>query len=91
MTSHAAVVARGMGKSCVAGCGALNVDYKSNSVHRVGDTVVKEGDFISIDGTTGEVMLGETDHQTFRGDPGAGREEPRRIDDSPVFQRFMPA
>ena len=58
MTSHAAVVARGMGKCCVAGCGALNVDYK-NQTFRVDSKVVKKGDYISIDGSTGEVMLGQ--------------------------------
>ncbi|OHB43088.1 MAG: pyruvate, phosphate dikinase [Planctomycetes bacterium GWF2_39_10] len=58
MTSHAAVVARGMGKCCVAGCGALNVDYK-NQTFRVGSKVIKKGDYISIDGSTGEVMLGQ--------------------------------
>ena len=57
MTSHAAVVARGMGKCCVAGCGALIVDYKSQTF-KVGRKVVKKGDYISIDGSTGEVMLG---------------------------------
>jgi pyruvate, orthophosphate dikinase len=58
MTSHAAVVARGMGKCCVAGCGALAIDYDAK-VFRVGDHVVKEGDFITLDGTTGRVILGE--------------------------------
>ncbi|MDH5768338.1 MAG: pyruvate, phosphate dikinase, partial [Nitrospirota bacterium] len=58
MTSHAAVVARGMGKCCVAGCGAINI----NEVQRyftVNDLIVKEGDFITLNGTTGEVILGE--------------------------------
>ena len=58
MTSHAAVVARGMGKCCVAGCGALNIDYKTQTF-KVGGKVVKKGDYISIDGSTGEVMLGQ--------------------------------
>src|SRR3989338_5534965 len=58
MTSHAAVVARGMGKSCVAGCGALIVDYKTQTF-KVSGKVVKKGDYISIDGSTGEVMLGQ--------------------------------
>ena len=57
MTSHAAVVARGMGKCCVAGCGALQIDYAKKEM-RVGDVVIKEGDYISINGSTGEVMLG---------------------------------
>ena len=58
MTSHAAVVARGMGKCCVAGCGALEIDY-NNRQFTVDETVVKEGDWISLDGSSGEVMLGE--------------------------------
>ncbi|NCC22427.1 MAG: pyruvate, phosphate dikinase [Alphaproteobacteria bacterium] len=58
MTSHAAVVARGMGKPCVAGAGAISMDYKQK-VMRVGDKVIKEGETITLDGSTGEVMLGE--------------------------------
>ena len=57
-TSHAAVVARGMGKCCVAGCSALEIDYAAKSM-KVGEETVKEGDYISIDGSTGEVMLGK--------------------------------
>ncbi|GIV96691.1 MAG: pyruvate, phosphate dikinase [Herpetosiphonaceae bacterium] len=58
MTSHAAVVARGMGKPCVAGCGALNINYAAEQV-TVNGTVIKKGDWISIDGSTGEVFLGQ--------------------------------
>jgi pyruvate,orthophosphate dikinase len=61
MTSHAAVVARGMGRCCVAGCGALQIDYarKLFNVEKLGRLVtVREGDVISIDGGSGEVMLG---------------------------------
>jgi len=58
MTSHAAVVARGMGKSCVAGCGALSIDADAK-ILKVGDTVIKEGDFMTVDGTTGNVYAGE--------------------------------
>jgi len=58
MTSHAAVVARGMGKCCVAGCEAIKVDYDKEQF-KAGDKVVKKGDAISLDGTTGQVMLGE--------------------------------
>ena len=58
MTSHAALVARQMGKVCVAGCEVLHVDYNSR-VLRVGETELKEGDWISIDGSTGEVFRGE--------------------------------
>ena len=57
MTSHAALVARQMGKVCVAGCGELNIDYATRQM-RVGDHVIAEGDDISIDGSTGEVIAG---------------------------------
>jgi pyruvate,orthophosphate dikinase len=63
MTSHAAVVARGMGKCCVTGCSALQIDYAKRQfvVFNLDGTTqtVREGDVISLDGTTGEVMLGE--------------------------------
>lgn len=58
MTSHAAVVARGMGKCCVAGCGEIKVDEAAKEI-RAGELTVKEGDFLSIDGSTGKVYLGE--------------------------------
>ena len=58
MTSHAAVVARGMGKCCVSGAGAINVDYKNKTVEIEGN-VYKEGDYISINGSTGQVYAGE--------------------------------
>ncbi|HBY58117.1 MAG TPA: pyruvate, phosphate dikinase [Candidatus Atribacteria bacterium] len=58
MTSHAAVVARGMGKPCVAGCSALNINSENERVI-VGNTVIKKDDFITIDGGTGEVFLGK--------------------------------
>ena len=58
MTSHAAVVARGMGRPCVSGAGELRIDYKLGIV-RVRDVELKEGDLVSIDGGTGEVMVGE--------------------------------
>ena len=57
MTSHAAVVARGMGKCCVSGTGTLKIDYKLKQFS-VGGEMVKKGDIITINGTTGEVMLG---------------------------------
>ncbi|WP_455621184.1 pyruvate, phosphate dikinase [Parabacteroides sp.] len=60
MTSHAAVVARGMGKCCVSGAGALNIDYKNKTVDVDGVTL-KEGDYISINGTTGEVYVGKVE------------------------------
>lgn len=58
MTSHAAVVARGMGKCCVSGAGALHIDYKARTIE-VDGVVLKEGDYISLNGTTGEVYLGQ--------------------------------
>ncbi|SHK13550.1 pyruvate, phosphate dikinase [Tepidibacter formicigenes] len=57
MTSHAAVVARGMGKCCVAGCGEIKIQEHKKEF-RIGDLVVKEGDYISLDGSTGNVYLG---------------------------------
>ncbi|MGC9371760.1 MAG: pyruvate, phosphate dikinase [Thermovirgaceae bacterium] len=58
MTSHAAVVARGIGKPCVSGCEAVQIDLDAGEM-RVGDTVVKKGDIITIDGTKGEVIVGK--------------------------------
>ena len=58
MTSHAAVVARGMGKCCVSGAGAINVDYKAKTVE-IDGVVYKEGDYISLNGTTGQVYAGQ--------------------------------
>ncbi len=58
MTSHAAVVARGMGKCCVSGAGAINVDYKAKTVE-IDGVVLHEGDYISINGTNGRVYQGE--------------------------------
>jgi pyruvate,orthophosphate dikinase len=60
-TSHAAVVARGMGKTCVCGAEELDVDTKRRRMTAPGGVVVEEGDVISIDGTSGEVFLGEVD------------------------------
>ncbi|MBQ0080829.1 MAG: pyruvate, phosphate dikinase [Alistipes sp.] len=58
MTSHAAVVARGMGKCCVSGAGELDIDYKARTI-KVGGYTIKEGDWISLNGSTGEVYLGQ--------------------------------
>jgi pyruvate,orthophosphate dikinase len=58
MTSHAAVVARGMGKCCVAGCGDVVIDY-GKDLFKANGHVVKRGDWISIDGSAGEIMLGQ--------------------------------
>jgi pyruvate, orthophosphate dikinase len=60
MTSHAAVVTRGMGKPCVAGCGAAEVDEKNKQL-KIGSTLLKEGDWISLDGSTGRVIEGKCD------------------------------
>ncbi|PLX33097.1 MAG: pyruvate, phosphate dikinase, partial [Clostridiales bacterium] len=57
MTSHAAVVARGMGKCCIAGCGEIKVDEK-NLMFKIGDMIFREGDYISLNGNTGEVFKG---------------------------------
>ena len=60
MTSHAALVARQMGKVCVAGCGALCIDYQKGEMRVSGsDIVLREGDYLSIDGSTGEVIAGK--------------------------------
>ncbi len=58
MTSHAAVVARGMGKCCVAGCSDLSISYEKE-LFRVGSQVVNKGDYITVDGTAGRVILGQ--------------------------------
>jgi pyruvate,orthophosphate dikinase len=57
MTSHAAVVARGMGKCCVAGCSAIEIDYAAGAL-KVGDRVIRRGEYITLDGATGEVIAG---------------------------------
>ena len=62
MTSHAAVVARGMGKCCVSGAGAINVDYKNHTVE-IDGVVLHEGDYISLNGTNGRVYQGEIQTQ----------------------------
>ena len=62
MTSHAAVVARGMGKCCVSGCTALKINYERKEM-QVGTTLLREGDFITLDGSTGEVLLGKVPTQ----------------------------
>ncbi len=75
MTSHAAVVTRGMGKPCVAGCGEAEVDDRAKII-KVGGMVIKEGDWISLDGSTGRVIAGKTD--LVEPDPHSG-----------VFAEFM--
>ncbi len=82
MTSHAAVVARGMGKCCVSGCGTLEIDYR-NKLVKIGDKVIKEGDWLSIDGSTGEVFAGQipSKEPKFEGEIGTLMEwaDERRI------------
>jgi pyruvate,orthophosphate dikinase len=88
MTSHAALVGRQMGKVCVVGCSEIRIDYKKRQFAAPGDVVVKEGDEISIDGTTGEVILGAIDTQPS---------EITRVmldgtlspDESPLYQKFV--
>jgi pyruvate,orthophosphate dikinase len=71
MTSHAAVVARGMGKCCVTGCGDIIIDY-ANETFETNGTKVRKGDWITLNGTTGEVILGQvpTIHPELSGDFG---------------------
>jgi pyruvate,orthophosphate dikinase len=84
-TSHAAVVGRQMGKPAVVGCGTLVIDEASHRL-RIGDTPLEEGDFISLDGTTGEILLGDVRRsdseilQVVRGHLSPDR--------SPLFQYF---
>ena len=59
MTSHAAVVARGMGKCCVAGCGDIVVNYREQQFTAKGGVIIQKGDIITLDGSTGEVILGQ--------------------------------
>ncbi len=85
MTSHAAVVARGMGKCCVVGCTTLQIDEHARTL-RVAGRVLKEGEFLSLDGSTGEVLLGDaptTDSEIVR--VLTGRLKPER---APLYLRF---
>jgi pyruvate,orthophosphate dikinase len=69
MTSHAAVVTRGMGKCCVAGCSEAEVD-EEHQILKIGKHLIKEGDWISLDGSTGRVILGKAN--TVNPDPHTG-------------------
>ena len=85
MTSHAAVVARGMGKCCVVGCSALLIDESARTV-RVGGRTLREGAFLSLDGSKGDVLLGDvptSDSEVVR--VLTGRLKP---DQAPLYQRF---
>lgn len=66
MTSHAAVVARGMGACCISGCSDIKIDYQ-NKLFTVGDIAIHEGDFISLDGSTGNVYQGEIKEEDAKG------------------------
>ncbi len=87
MTSHAAVVARGWGKCCIAGCSALNINYAKKQI-TVGDIVIKEGDWLSLDGSTGEVMLG---HITTSSSPVIAGvvENKASAKKSPIYKMFV--
>ncbi|MCX7823274.1 MAG: pyruvate, phosphate dikinase [Syntrophobacterales bacterium] len=86
MTSHAALVARQMGKVCIVGCGALDINYKARQF-AVGNIVVKEGDWISLDGSSGEVFLGEipTEHSEI---VRVIVDKTLRLEDSPIAQNY---
>ena len=84
-SSHAALVSRQMGKTCVCGCDALNIDYEAGTV-TVGDTVLKEGDWISIDGFTGEVFNGKID--TSPSEVMEVLTGNKKSEESEVFQRY---
>ena len=84
-SSHAALVSRQMGKTCVCGCSALNIDYEAGTVS-VGETVLKEGDWISIDGFSGEVFNGQiatSPSEVMEVLTGAKKPE-----DAPTFHRY---
>ena len=84
-SSHAALVSRQMGKTCVCGCAALNIDYEAGTV-TVGDKVLKEGDWISIDGFTGEVFDGQINTSPSEVmDVLMGKKQP---EDSGTFGRY---
>jgi len=89
MTSHAALVARQMGKVCVAGCGELEI-LPAKKTLRAGKKVLREGDWLSLDGTTGEVIEGKVD--TRRSDllrVLAGKTKPSRNGDDARFRQVM--
>jgi pyruvate,orthophosphate dikinase len=89
LTSHAAVVARGMGRPCVVGAGSLRVDYNKGELRSEGHEPLEEGDWVSIDGTTGEIIGGklatrpsEVIQVLFGSDGGAGRTAVRPYDET---------
>jgi pyruvate,orthophosphate dikinase len=86
MTSHAALVARQMGTVCVAGCSDLNIDYSARTIS-VNGKVIKDRDFISLDGTSGEVILGELPTQPSDVIRALIRKD-IKPEDSPIYQYF---
>lgn len=87
MTSHAALVARQMGKVCIVGCGALDINYKSRQF-TVGDLVVREGDWISLDGSTGEVFIGQIPTQPSE-IVRVIVDKTLKLEDSPIAQNYL--
>ncbi|HEY3352944.1 MAG TPA: pyruvate, phosphate dikinase [Polyangia bacterium] len=89
MTSHAALVARQMGKVCIVGCGTLDIDYQREQMKIRGtDVVIKEGDWVSIDGTTGEVILGKIETKPSEV-LQVLLEKTLDANDSPIYQRYQ--
>jgi len=84
-TSHAAVVGRQMGKPCVVGCGAIELDF-ANARFTIGGQTVQEGDYISIDGASGEVMLGDV--ETADSEIIAVRKGNMKPEESAVYTQF---
>ena len=83
MTSHAAVVARGMGKPCVSGAGSLRVDYAAGTMTAGGQTF-KKGDYITVDGSTGQVLAGKVYLSPAMTERLLGRVSGDGLDRSPV-------
>ncbi|MFN2442510.1 MAG: pyruvate, phosphate dikinase [Thermoanaerobaculia bacterium] len=87
LTSHAAVVARGMGKPCIVGCGSLKVDYSRSEIRAEKGSVLQEGDWISIDGTSGEVLNGKVETRASE-IIQVILEQTMKPEDSQVYQHF---
>lgn len=87
ITSHAAVVARGWGKCCITGCSTLNIDYAKKRIS-VGQTTIKEGDYISLNGTTGEVILGNVKSMASPVISGVVENNPA-AKKSPIYKIFV--
>ena len=85
--SHAAVVARGWGKCCIAGCSALNINYSRKQIS-VGGVIIKEGDYLSLNGATGEVMLGAVKSTTSPVISGIVENNPT-AKKSPIYKMFV--